>query len=554
MFKKLIILLLLVSMAVSVFAGGNEDKGRPLKGLKKYTIFLGYEKENYPTKGTIFGNWLEEQTGVYIEWEILVGDLDQKVGILAAAGDYPDAVAARNRTNVMYEAGAFIPLNDLLEQYGQDILKLWGDQIVTIKRDDGEVYWMPQQMPWGEKTRSTQEAHGFYIQAAVLKENGWPMPANVTEAMNMLCDYAEKHPEINGNKTYAFTALNDGWREYCLVNAPSVFSGHPNDGKAHVDWVDGKWVASPIGFSDKAYKIYKIYNDVYLRGYYDTESFVMSFDQYTAKLTTGSILGFYDQWWNFTQPQKLLKNQAEYRWYVPMPIVMEGYPEAFEGPVSGQSTEGIGITVDCSDPEGLMKYFNFLAKEDTMLKRCWGFEGTDYLVDDDGMFYRTQEMVDRWENIDWRNQTYGADYWVNMLYPTAQSLFPDGINSVGAGNQPSVYQQKITPQEVEVLKAYNLGTFTDWFNTPDPRRALYFAAWEFEYPTGSDVAITDEQIMDIRRKYTPLLITAEPGQYDAIWDEYIAKYEEIPKAERDAVMEWLQAQIDNRIVQRGGYW
>src|SRR5690606_12205963 len=135
----------------------------------------------------------------------------------------------------------------------------------------------------------------LYIQQAVLKEAGYPEIANLNEAMDLLIDYARRHPEIEGNKTFAFTALNDGWREYALLNAPHVFSGHPNDGKADVDWVNGKWQASLIGFNKAAHDVYKIYNRVYLEGLYDPESFVMSYDQYQAKLTILSILAFYDQ-------------------------------------------------------------------------------------------------------------------------------------------------------------------------------------------------------------------------------------------------------------------
>lgn len=549
----MLMLFLLLGTVSLILAGGNRQQGTASSGVKTFDVFLGYEKDNYPTQGTIFGNWLEQQTGVKINWEILVGDLEQKVGIMAASGDYPDAIAARNATIVLHEAGAFIPLNGLLAEHGQDILAMWGDGVELIKQEDGEVYWMPQTMPYGSQVRRTQEAHGLYIQQAVLKEAGYPDIANLNEAMDLLIDYAKRHPEIEGNKTFAFTALNDGWREYALLNAPHVFSGHPNDGKADVDWVNGKWQASLIGFNKAAHDVYKIYNRVYLEGLYDPESFVMSYDQYQAKLTTGSILAFYDQWWNFTQPQELLKNQGQGRWYVPMPVVMEGYTEAFESPVEPQATEGIGISVDAEDPVALMKYFNFLAKESTLVMRQWGREGTDYLVDEDGLFYRTQEMVDRWEDINWRNTTYGADYWTNFLHPNDANFFRDGINSIGPGNQPSVYQLRITDAEREVLDAYGIGTFQEAFNDPDPRRALYFPAWSIETPTGSDEAITEQRIADIRRRFTPRLIQAPAGTYEQVWNEYLAAYAEIPQADKDALLNFIQSQIDRRVEINGGY-
>ncbi|MBN2617994.1 MAG: hypothetical protein JXR64_06745 [Spirochaetales bacterium] len=550
--KILVILFMLVALTLSFANGAKEASAQD--GDKTFTIFMGYEKENYPTSGTIFGNWLEEQTGVKLNWEILVGDLKQKVGIMAASGDYPDLIAARNQTYVLHEAGAFIPLNKLLEEHGQDILKLWGEEgVKMIRQADGEIYWLPQTMPYGTKVRKTQEAHAFYMQKAVLEYFNYKLPKNVEEAMAMLTTYAETYPEINGNKTFAFTALNDGWREYALLNAPHIFSGHPNDGKANVEWVNGKWQVSMVGFDDATYKIYKIYNDVYKKGFYDVEAFVMSNDQYQAKLTTGSILGFYDQWWNFTQAQTLLKEQGEGRWYIPVPVVMDGYVEEFEGPIEPQSTEGLGISVSCKDPVAVIKYLNFLAKEETLKMRFWGRENIDYLVEADGLYTRNQEQNDRFRDQDWRNKTFGADYWSNFLMPNMANFFKDGKNSIAPNNQPSIYRAQLLPEEVEALDALKIDTFFDLFRTPNPKRALYFPAWSINYPTGSDIAITEQKVADVRRKYTPLLVTAAEGDYDKIWAQYIAEYKKIPKADIDAMMGYLQKAIDERVAVKGGY-
>jgi putative aldouronate transport system substrate-binding protein len=560
MLRKVLMLFLVAVMAVSAFAnaegeGGGGDRSKRLKDMQKFTIFLGYDnKESYPSQGTIFGNWLEEQTGVYIEWEILVGDLEQKVSIIAASGDYQDAIAARNRTYVIYDAGAFIPLNDLLDQYGQDILKLWGKNRKLLVQDDGEIYWMPQTMPYGTKVRKTQESHGVYIQKTVLEEYGYPKLKNLEEALDLLVKYAKKYPEINGNKTYAWTTLIDGWRDWPLMNTPSVMTGHPNDGKGSVDWVDGKWKVTPIGFDQDAYELYKLYNKVYLEGVYDPECFVMNYDQYIAKLTTGSILGFYDQWWNFEQAQKILKDAGEDRWYVSLPLVRKGYTEGYEGPLEPQATEGLGITVDCKDPVSFMKYFNFLAKEDVVLKRNWGMEGVDYLVDSKGMYYRTPEMVEKWDDLDWAKNSYGADYWANFLYPNPASLMPDGKNSVAPGNQPSIYRLSLKPEEIEVLDAYKQDTFATFFRDPDPKRALYFPLWSVNFPAGGELEVGYRKMLDLRIKYFPLLIMADKGTYDKVWKDFMAEY--VSSGVKDIVPKvnaYLQKEIDKRAAINGGY-
>ncbi|MBN1646825.1 MAG: hypothetical protein JW874_02215 [Spirochaetales bacterium] len=45
---------------------------------------------------------------------------------------------------MLYDAGAFIPLNDLLNQYGQDILKLWRKNVY------GADFWGIFLSPYGD--------------------------------------------------------------------------------------------------------------------------------------------------------------------------------------------------------------------------------------------------------------------------------------------------------------------------------------------------------------------------------------------------------------------
>jgi putative aldouronate transport system substrate-binding protein len=551
MLKKLTIIALICIITTGFAFASGETEGKT-KGLKEYTIFLGYPKEDYPVEGTILGDWTEQQTGVKMKWEFPVGDLKQKVGLMIASGDYPDFINGRNEMRSFYDAGALIPLKDLIEQYGPNIKKFYGKRISMLEQDDGEIYWFPQLFPYGDKVQRALEAHGFYIQKAVLKENGWPIPKNVSEAMDMLIAYAKKYPEINGHKTYAFTALTWSWREFPLYNVPHILSGHPNDGEANVDWVNGKWKVTQFYDSEEAYKIYKIYNRVFREGLYDPESFVMDYDQYLAKLSTGSILAFYDQEWQFNKVQKLLKKQNQDRWWVPLPIVLEGYEEEFEGPLQPQVSEGVGISVNCKDPVGAIKYLDFLCSEDAQIKRQWGFEGEDYLVDEKGYFYRNQEMIDKWDDTKWLNTVYGQTYWINLCGFSHASVFSDGKNSVDPRNQPSIFFGKLYDTEKEVLNAYGKKTWYEFFNPPDMRRAKYFPVWTIKRPTGSDVDIFHEKMKETWRKYIPLMIMAKTdADYDKLWEEYNSVLNKLPNKEKHA--QFYQDMVDQRVEKAGGY-
>ncbi|MBN2509093.1 MAG: extracellular solute-binding protein [Spirochaetales bacterium] len=544
--KKLLLALLVLSFATMAFANA-QGEGASAK-TKEYSIFLGYEKDDYPQAGTIFGNWLEEKTGVKIAWEFIVGDLEQKVGLIAASGDYPDAIHPRNNGHILLGANALIPLNDLVEAHGPNIKDLYGERIEMIKKPDGNIYWFPQQMPYGDVYRSPNPGHGVYIQQAVLESWDYKMPKDLDDAVDKLIAYAKANPEINGKKTLAWSGQYDSWRWFGTSNIPHILSGHPNDGSCNVDKVGTKWVATHYWGTKDEYESYRILNKVHQAGLYDVQSFVMSYDQYIASLTGGNVLAFYDQDWNFQNAQSLLLDQDQGRWYIATTTMLPGYEPTILNPPTPQVSEGIGISVSCKDPEGLMQYFNFLADKETLLLRGWGREGIDYMVGDDGVFYRTEEQVERWQDVDWRNEEYGADYWVNFLWITAGSVIWDGKNNIDPGNQPSLYRMNKRPAEIEALDAMGIDTFADIFPQPDLDRSVYFPAWTITIPPDSKEGITNAKLDDIRRKNIPLLIMAKPGEYDKVWNDYLKQMNTVPQADIDALDAFRQAEIDRRVL------
>ena len=50
--------------------------------------------------------------------EFLVGDLQQKLGVMVAGGEYPDLITADTK---LVAAGAVIPLEDLIEQHAPNL-------------------------------------------------------------------------------------------------------------------------------------------------------------------------------------------------------------------------------------------------------------------------------------------------------------------------------------------------------------------------------------------------------------------------------------------------
>lgn len=108
-----------------------------------FTYFgFGANKDTMASDTTI-GKKLQEQTGVDWKMEYVVGDGSTKSGVMIAGGDYPDVISPVGELAKLLDAGAYIPLNDLIEKYGPNIKRVYGDYMNKITNEDGNIYILP---------------------------------------------------------------------------------------------------------------------------------------------------------------------------------------------------------------------------------------------------------------------------------------------------------------------------------------------------------------------------------------------------------------------------
>ena len=108
-----------------------------------FTYFgFGANKDVLASETTI-GKLLQEQTGVDWKMEFVVGDSATKAGVMIAGGDYPDVISPVGELAKLLDAGAYIPLNDLIEKHGPNIKRVYGDYMDKITHEDGNIYILP---------------------------------------------------------------------------------------------------------------------------------------------------------------------------------------------------------------------------------------------------------------------------------------------------------------------------------------------------------------------------------------------------------------------------
>jgi len=518
--------------------GGGEGSGSGLEPIT-ITAFIGAPQQT-PTPDNRIYKKIEEELGVKLEMEFLVGDLQQKLGVMIAGGEYPDLITADTK---LVAAKAVIPLEDLIEEHAPNLRKHFAKAWNRMKdSSDGHIYWLPNYgIIHGEFKPTWYSGPAFWIQKKVLKEFGYPKPKTLDEFMQLVRDYVAKHPTTeDGQPTIGYTALASDWRTFPLLNPPEHLIGHPNDGGVVVR--DG--VAEVFAVKDYAKRYYQELNNLYNEGLFDKEAFVQNYDQYLAKLSSGRVVAMFDQHWNF-QPAEdnLIAEGRILDTYVGFPLVYDTSIRDWylDRPVPNLNN-GFGISKDAKDPVRIIKFLDALITEEWQKILSWGEEGIDYHVDENGRFYRTPEQRAQQEDPTWKLANR-ADALFGYI-PKIEGTFSDG-NATSPGNQPEEYFESLKPEDRELLEAYGHKTWTDFFSPP-PENPVYYPAWQIDLIDGSEAAIAGQQMTDTSLKYLPQAIMAKPGQFDAVWDDYVKAFEKINvQAYLDRVNEQLQWRIEN---------
>jgi putative aldouronate transport system substrate-binding protein len=522
--------------------GVKEEKLEPVT----FSLFnAGSSRPDIQTKDTDIGKIHFDNTGVNFAIEHLVGDVKTKIGTMIASGDYPDVVVPDSEIDKMVDAEAFIPLNDLIEEHGPNIKRVYGPFMNLLKdTDDGNIYFLPFGPQVGEFVPDPVIGQGaFWMQRRVLEEFDYPKITTLDEYFGLIEQYTAKYP--NEDLT-GFTALTHDWRFFVLTNPPNHLAGYPNDGGVQIDMETLE--ATDFGDEEETKRWLKALSDLNAKGLFDKTSFVNNYDQYIAKLVSGKVLGHFDYGWQTNNANQTLKQatvedpgNAKYE-YFPLPIVFDkDIKDQYIDPPAFVNNRGIGITVSAKDPVRIIKFFDYLLTDESQTLNQWGIEGVTYEVTDEGRMIRTPEQIQQIRDNDYRAKVglmYYEYYW--PMYGQGSS-FPDG-NAVSPGRQPEVAEASFTEQDKFILSKYGVKTYSEMFASPDDRP--WYPAWSIALEQGSEAEIFSTRKQDLQKKYFPRLVLASPAEFDSVWDEYYEDFNKLNvKVYEDTMTELVKAKV-----------
>ena len=414
-----------------------------------------------------------------------------------------------------------------------------------LRRDDGHIYWIQQfQNIKGEEKATTHNDEAFWIQTRVLEWAGYPEVNTLEEYFDLLESYIEANPTMeDGTENIAYTILCEDWRYYCLENAPQFLDGYPNDGSVIVDPDELKII--DYNTTDTARRYFQKLNEEYQKGYVDPESFTQTYDEYIAKLSTGRVLGMVDQWWNFAyNVNDSLKQQGldeKGCSYVPLPITIdEGIKNQWHNSGGALNAgSGLAITTSCKDVEGALQFIDDLLSQDIHNLRFWGEEGVDYEVDDDGLFYRTEE-----QRMQAADTAYKASHLCSYSYfPSYKGTSDDGINANWPDEQPDEFFDSLNSAVQKCFKAYGVETYVDMLGTneaPGSWYPMYSFSGTMTTSTPGGVAWT--KMGEIKHEYLPRVVMAD--DFESEWNTYMKAYEGCNPQD---FLDEMQAELDRRM-------
>lgn len=508
-------------------SGTSELSDAPVnksKEIKEFTAFFDVEGDEID-EDNVIQDIIARKIGARCNETWLAGQSSQEaVGILIASGDYPDFL---NWTPRLQDAGAFIPIDKYWEDY-PNIKNFWSEiQWESLRQEDGHIYSIPQFNNINIKSMETQQDNeAFWIQTRVLKWAGYPEIETLDQLFDLLEDYYNANPTMaDGSSVVPFGILANDWYYFCMENPPQFLDGYPNNGSVIVE--KGTARVKDYNTTDTAQKYFRKLNEEYKKGMIDPEFMTMYHDQFLEKVASGRILCMVEQYWDFKRAEESIKAQGlEGCTYVPLGITIDPgmhemyYAESEAATLSG----GLSISVDCEDVEGALKFINDLLSPEILTLRNWGLEGQDYFVDENGLFYRTQEMRNNAVNPEYK----ASNFCQYSYFPAYVGMDLDGKNAATPSTQPSEFYLSLEPEVQECLEAYDANTYVDMldYNVIDPQEEPWYPMWSYSntLTTQTPGGMAWTRMTEIKHNYLPQVIIAD--DFDAIWKEYMLAYQE----------------------------
>ena len=478
---------------------------------------------------------LTEKTGVRLKTEHPVAADDQTVALMIAAQDYPDMIYAKGDANSLIDAGALIDMTDLIEEYGPNIKKMYGDEFEKLRysEEDPSIYQLSSYAVGGTFLENSGTAQ---IQWAVLKENNYEIPDTLEKFEKMIKDYMAAHPTTeDGMPTIGISLTAADWHWMITLGNPSgyIAEGAPDNGQ----WlIDEDYNAMYKFRSDKVREYYRWLNRMYHEGVLDPEFATQTYEDYIAKIASGRVVALTDTDWDYSDGEKILIADGKLdKTYAGLPLAMDENTKApslmYQGLPTGQ---GVGITTSCKDPVAAIKFLDYLCSDEGQVLVNWGIEGVNYFIDEEGHRYRTQEEIDEANT----NQDYSRITGVGFHsypFPTYGIGEVDSTGSTYTTDSKETVIAEYNEEQKAACEAWGVELLVDVFpQTSEFEVPEYSPVWACMKPVEFDEI--GNKLDEIAWSGLITCVISEELEFDAAYDNMLATLEGSGMSEAEAML------------------
>lgn len=376
--KKLLAMLLVISCLLS-FSSFAMAADAPVVTALIYTSQMPAEENSVLDE-------IRARTGINFQPTMVENDAyAEKFNTLAAAGMLPDIVRITGYDQIqeMIEFGAIIPLNDLLESHGQEIVANMGDDLYsTIAVKDGQVYGMPV-----EQAR---------LQALMVRQDwldalGLKAPTTLEEFYDVAVAFTKNDPDGDGqNDTVALAATMafPATVQFLFTSHGVPYNAGGFDNNI---LVDGE--VKPYFMHEDYLTAIEYIRKLYSEGLMEPDFVTIANMSSLEKLWNGTH-GFY-----FGDPIGTSNNWLIGGRYTedPQPVMtytLVANADGEGGAMAPQYSSFWAISSTCKNPEAAMDLINYLCSEEGNELAYAGIEGKHWAWNEDGTISYLNEYAD----------------------------------------------------------------------------------------------------------------------------------------------------------------
>ncbi|GBG07338.1 hypothetical protein PAT3040_01886 [Paenibacillus agaridevorans] len=481
---------------------------------------------------------LSKKSGFKFDLVTVTGDRNQKFDLWLASGDYPaDTVILKPDYIKKYsDAGAIIPLEDLIEEHGPNIKKHFGEYFDLLKDENGHIWSLYVSNITDEPTPTMQSE--FAVSYKMLEEAGYPELETMDDLFNLLKDYYEKHPQTNGQPTIPFSGFSYNDNTYENATGP-IFttSGLENHGDFTIDENDN---VRHIFTSEEAKTYLAFLNKLHIAGMLDKEFFTLKNDTMTQRLAEGRVLaGAFPSWYMQPEVEPVIRAAGNFDdLYAYFPLVFDATkPNKNFTAAATRSNWNWAITSKSKHPEEVIKLLDYMFTDEAQILINWGIEGSHYEVVDGKRVIKEEYKQGVAANPDLIWSEIVTPFYGTSMYFAHGTKLADGDYATPT-TRDSV-REKYDERTKEVLAEYGKEVWADFI--PEVNFILHGLG---QLGDVEEVRAEAERLKQIwNRDTAKIVFSASEEEFEKQWNETMRALEKagIAKVEEAYTKLWKEA-------------